>query len=61
MKELKDVLNKETLEQVKQTASTVAEALPPEALEKITGAGNPFENIPRVPTQEIDDDLRKKG
>ena len=46
---------------MKQTANTVAEALPPEALEKITGAGNPFENIPRVPTQAIDDDLRKKG
>ena len=29
-----------------------------DALEQVNGAGNPFEDIPRVPTQPIDDDLR---
>lgn len=30
-------------------------------LDEVAGAGNPFENIPRVPLQPIDDELRKKG
>lgn len=58
MKELKDLLNKENAEKVKNAAEKVMEAIPDDVLEKVTGAGNPFDNVPRVPTQPIDDDLR---
>lgn len=37
-----------------------AELLSEEVLDQVNGAGNPFDNIPRVPTQEIDDDLRDR-
>ena len=30
-------------------------------LDQVNGAGNPFEDVPRVPTQPIDDDLRNKA
>ena len=59
MKELKNLLNQETVEKVEETAEKVAEVIPEELLEKATGAGNPFDNIPRVPTQPIDDELRE--
>ena len=45
----------------KEAAEPVIEALPDDLLDQITGAGNPFENIPRVPTQPIDEELRKDG
>ncbi len=61
MKELKDLLTKENVEKVKGTAEKVMEAIPDEVMEKVTGAGNPFDKIPRVPTQPIDDELRKDG
>ena len=61
MKELKDLLTKENVEKVKDAAEKVAEALPDEVLDKVTGAGNPFDKIPRVPTQPIDDELREDG
>ncbi len=35
--------------------------LPDDVLENVTGAGNPFENVPRVPTQSLDDNLRENG
>ena len=59
MKELKNLLNQETVEKMEETAEKVAEVIPEELLEKATGAGNPFDNIPRVPTQPIDDELRE--
>ena len=43
----------ETLEKVKELSE--------EELDKVTGAGDPFANIPRNPTKKIDDELRKKG
>ncbi len=58
MKGLKDLLNKENVEKAKETVEKVAEALPDEVLDKVTGAGNPFDKVPRVPTQPIDPDLR---
>ena len=61
MKELKDLLTKENVEKVKGAAEKVVEAIPDEVMEKVTGAGNPFDQIPRVPTQPIDDDLRTDG
>ena len=30
-------------------------------LKGVSGTGNPFDIIPRVPTQEIDEDLRDNG
>lgn len=32
-----------------------------EELGEVTGGVNPFENIPRVPTKPIDDNLRENG
>ena len=61
MKELKDLMNKENVEKVKDAAGKIVEAIPEEMLDKISGAGNPFENIPRVPNQPIDEDLRRDG
>ena len=59
MKEHKNLLNRENVEKVKDAAEKVMEAVPDEVLEQVAGAGNPFENIPRVPTQPIDSDLRE--
>ncbi len=61
MKELKDLLTKENMEKAKDVAEKVAEVIPDEVLDKVTGAGNPFDKIPRVPTQPIDDELRQDG
>ena len=47
MKERKNLLNQENVEKVKNAAEKIAEAIPEEALDKITGAGNPFDKIPR--------------
>ena len=58
MKEKKTRLSKKNLEQVKDTAEKVMEAIPDELLDQVTGAGNPFDDIPRVPTQPIDEELR---
>ena len=43
----------ETAEQVKELAK--------DALEQVTGAGNPFDKVPRVPVNPIDDELRENG
>jgi hypothetical protein len=32
-----------------------------EALENVAAAGNPFQDVPRVPLKPIDDKLRKNG
>ena len=39
----------------------ITEKLTDEDLSKVTGAGNPFEDVPRVPLQPIDDKLRNNG
>lgn len=61
MKELKNLLNQETVEQARSAAEKIAETIPEEALDEVAGAGNPFDKIPRVPTQPIDDDLRENA
>ena len=38
-----------------------AEELTESLMDQVSGAGNPFDKIPRVPTQAIDDDLREKS
>ena len=55
---------KETLEGLKkktEQAELQSEELTEEVLDEVTGAGNPFDGIPRVPTQPIDDELRDKA
>lgn len=37
------------------------EEMNPEDLEKVSGGGNPFANLPRVPEKDIDENLRKNG
>ena len=32
-----------------------------DTLDQVSGAGDPFADIPRVPEQPIDDELRKDG
>ena len=61
MKELKDLLNKENIDKVKGAAEKIAEVIPEDMLDKVTGAGDPFEDFPRVPTQPIDPELREDG
>ena len=48
-------------ESKKEEILETMEKLEDDALNAVTGAGNPFEEEPRVPTQPIDDDLRGKG
>ena len=61
MENLKNLLTPENLEKAKGAAEKVKEMIPDEVLEKVTGAGDPFADIPGVPTQPIDDELRKDG
>ena len=51
----------EKLNELKKTAEETLEKLGDDVLNAVTGAGNPFEEEPRVPTQPIDDELRDKG
>ena len=44
-------------EKRKKNAVEVAE----EVLENVSGAGDPFEDVPRVPTQPIDPNLRENA
>lgn len=48
-------------EQENKTRSSAMQELGDDELDEIAGAGNPFANIPRVPTQPIDDNLRNNG
>ena len=45
---------------LKETENEMRE-LRVDELEEIAGAGDPFEDIPYVPTKPIDDDLRHKS
>lgn len=51
--------NNKIKEEIKETLADDAVLLEDEALEAVTGAGNPFANLPRIPTQPIDDELRE--
>ena len=48
---------KEKMQQMEQQVEELKE----EQLKKVNGAGNPFEDIPRVPTQPIDEELRENA
>ena len=49
---------KELKDQVQQMDQEIEE-LSGDMLDQVIGAGDPFEDIPRVPTQPIDPELRK--
>lgn len=53
--------NLENENKAKAAENTAMQELDEEALDEVTGAGNPFANIARVPTQSIDSNLRNKG
>lgn len=45
----------------KPQESIAAEELKDDVLDEASGAGNPFDAFPRVPTKPIDDDLIGNG
>lgn len=49
----------EKLKNLAEELKGIAEELSDDDLGDVTGAGNPFADVPRVPTQNIDDDLRE--
>ena len=53
--------NNELNKQVKEAEGKTMQELDDDALDEVTGAGNPFANVSRVPTQKIDSTLRNKG
>ena len=57
---MKDKNLEKAVEKVNEAVENVKE-LGDEALNKVTGAGDPFANIPRNPTKKIDGELRKKA
>ena len=57
---MKDKNNKILKEQEKK-ADDVMQELDDEAMDQVSGAGNPFANAARVPTQKIDSKLRNDG
>ncbi len=52
---------KEELKEKNQQTKQQVEEVKEELLEKVNGAGDPFDKIPRVPTQPIDEDLRENA
>ena len=57
---MKDKNVEKTVEKVNEALKNVKE-LSDDELDQVTGAGDPFANIPRNPTKPIDDELRRKG
>lgn len=45
----------------KEVRKDEAEELGMDELTEVTGAGSPFDNVPRVPLKPVDPDLRDKG
>ncbi len=61
---MKNINGKNKVEDLKaqvQEAEKGIRELSEDKLDQVSGAGNPFEDIPRVPTQPIDDELRNKA
>jgi hypothetical protein len=50
-----------SLSETKENAQEDMKELSVEELEQVNGAGNPFEDVPRVPVKPVDDKLRNKG
>ena len=51
---------KNTPERKEELIETIKD-LSLEALDEVSGGGNPFDDVPRVPTNPIDDELRENG
>ena len=54
-------LAQDAVEQANKALNDVMQELDDDALDGVVGAGNPFADVPRVPTQPIDDDPRGNG
>ena len=55
-------MNPNTVEpEKKETNQSEAKELDLNELGQVSGAGSPFDDIPRVPVKPIDDELRNKG
>ena len=52
---------KEALKEKNQQTKQQVEEVKEDLLEKVNGAGDPFDKIPRAPTQPIDEDLRENA
>ena len=52
---------KKRADEAAENAGSATEAITDDLLDQVTGAGNPFGSIPRVPTRPIDDELREDG
>ena len=57
MKDKKETVKKET----DNKKAEKMQELDDEAMDKVSGAGNPFAGAARVPTQKIDSTVRKNG
>ena len=57
MKDKKETVKKET----ENKKAEKMQELDDEAMDQVSGAGNPFANAARVPTQKIDSTVRKNG
>lgn len=57
---MKDNKKKETVILENKALNGAMQELGDDELDEIAGAGNPFANVPRVPTQPIDEDMRNK-
>lgn len=53
--------NNDPVKEIKEAADDVMEELDIGDLHQVSGAGNPFANLPRAENQAIDDDLRNNG
>ena len=60
MKDKKTLKNEKAQDAEKKVNETMEE-LDENALSEVGGAGNPFGNVPRVPTQKIDSKVRNNG
>ena len=57
MKDNKETVKKET----ENKAQDVMQELDDKDMDHVSGAGNPFANAARVPTQKIDSKMRNNG
>ena len=62
-KKIRDSLKQaqEAVEQANRALTDVMQELDDDALDAVAGGGDPFSQLPRVPTQSVDPNLRDKG
>ena len=62
-KKIRDTLKQaqDAVQQANKALSSAMQELDDAELDAVAGGVDPFADVDRVPTQEIDDDLRKKG